>query len=141
MNKNIILGLGAGCFVLVFSVMILGVGLYQQSKSNEPTTDGKSGTFELKFSEKISIGDIELFFYDIEDSRCPLDVTCVWEGKVTAMIQVHNQTEKISENFSPGFTLSFTPYNITLVDVLPYPISTEKPDYVVILEITKLTEP
>jgi hypothetical protein len=139
MNKNIILGLGAGCFVLVFSVMILGFGLYQQSTSNWSTTDGTFDTIELKFNEKIRIGDIELNFYDIEDSRCPLDVTCVWEGKVTAMIQVQNQTDKISKNLSPGFTLSFTPYNITLVDVLPHPISTEKPDYVVILEITKLS--
>jgi hypothetical protein len=57
------------------------------------------------------------------------------------MIQVQNQTDKISGNFTPGFTLSFTSYNITLVDVLPHPTSTEKPDYVVILEITKLTEP
>jgi hypothetical protein len=141
MNKNIILGLGAGCFVLVFSVMILGFGLYQQSTSNGSTTDGTSDTIELKFNEKISIGDIELYFYDIEDSRCPLDVTCVWEGEVNVMIQVQNQTNKTSENFSPGFTLSLTPYNITLVDVLPHPTSTEKPDYVVILEITKLTDP
>jgi hypothetical protein len=141
MNKNIILVLGAVCFILVFSVMILGIGLYQQSTSNEPTTNGKSGIVELKFNEKISIGDIELYFYDIKDSRCPLDVTCVWEGEVNVMIQVQNQTDKISGNFTPGFTLSFTSYNITLVDVLPHPTSTEKPDYVVILEITKLTEP
>jgi hypothetical protein len=121
--------------------MILGVGLYQQSTSNGSTTDGTFDTIELKINEKIIIGDIELYFYDIEDSRCPLDVTCVWEGKVTAMIQVQTQTEKISENFSPGFTLSFAPYNITLVDVLPHPTSTEKPDYFVILEITKLSGP
>lgn len=141
MNKNIILGLGAVCFIVVFSVMILGVGLYQQSISDGSTIEGTSDTVELKFNEKIRIGEIELYFYDIEDSRCPLDVTCIWEGKVTAMIQVQNKTDKISENFTPGFTLSYAQYNFTLVDVLPHPTSTEKPDYVVILEMTKLSEP
>ena len=141
MNKNIILGLGAGCFILVFFVMILGVGLYQQSTSNEPKIDGTFDTVELKFNEKIRIGEIELYFYDIEDSRCPIDVTCIWEGQVTAMIQVQNKNDRILENFIPGFTLSYAQFNITLIDVLPHPTSTENPNYVVILEITKLSEP
>lgn len=98
-----------------------------------------SEAVEIKLDQRIHVGDLDLYFYDIEDSRCPLDVTCVWEGKVTAMILVQNQTHKISGYFTPGYTLSYiTPYNVTLVAVNPHPISTEKPDYVAILDISKL---
>jgi len=95
---------------------------------------------ELKLGEKILHEDLNLYFYDIEDSRCPLDVTCIWEGRVTAMIQVQNQTHTISENFSIGSTLSsISPYDVTLIDVIPHPISTEIPDYVALLDITKFS--
>ena len=100
--------------------------------------ESSADAVQLGFNEKIRIGDLLLYFYDIEDSRCPLDVICIWEGRVIAMIKVQNQTHEISGNFTPGYTLSYiTPYNVTLVDVLPHPISTEKPDYVAVLDISK----
>ncbi len=96
-------------------------------------------TVEIYFDDTFQYEDLELHFYDIEDSRCPLDVTCVWEGKVTAMIHVKNQTHKIAGYFTPNYTISYiTPYNVTLVDIQPHPISTEKPEYIATLEIKKL---
>ena len=97
---------------------------------------------ELKMGEKIQHDLLDLLFYDVDDSRCPLDVTCIWEGKVTATILVQNQTHKISKNFDVGSSVySISPYNVTLIDVIPHPISTEKPDYVAILDITKISQP
>ena len=97
---------------------------------------------ELKLGEKIQYDLLDLLFYDVDDSRCPLDVTCIWEGKVTATILVQNQTHKISKNFDVGSSLSsISPYNVTLIDVIPHPISTEKPDYVAILDITEFSQP
>ena len=102
-----------------------------------------SGSFvygvELKLGEKAHYEDLDLYFYDIQDSRCPLDVTCIWEGKVIAMIQVQNQTHKISENFGIGSTLYISPYDITLLDVVPHPTSTETPNYVATLDIAKFS--
>ena len=95
----------------------------------------------IPFDQTFQYEDLELFFYDVEDSRCPLDVTCIWEGEVTAMIHVRNQTHKTAGYFTPGYTISYiTPYNVTLVDVQPHPVSTEKPDYIATLEITKLDD-
>ncbi|AJW70245.1 hypothetical protein [Nitrosopumilus adriaticus] len=94
---------------------------------------------EIPFDQTIRYENLELYFYDTEDSRCPMDVTCIWEGQVTAMIHVKNQTHKISGYFTPNHTMNYiSPYNITLVDIRPYPVSTEKPNYVVTLEIKKL---
>ncbi len=97
--------------------------------------------FEIKMNQKIQFRDLELHFYDIEDSRCPLDVTCVWEGKVTVMINIKNQTHKIGGMFPPGYTISYlSPYEITLVDIQPHPIRTEDAEFVATLEISILPD-
>ncbi|MCV0366355.1 MAG: hypothetical protein K5798_03690 [Nitrosopumilus sp.] len=103
-----------------------------------PITESFAEPIEIKFGETVQYEDLNLSFYDIEDSRCPLDVTCIWEGKVTAMVHTSNQTHKIGAGFEIGYLLThITPYTITLLDVKPHPISTEKPDYVAILDISK----
>ena len=93
---------------------------------------------EIGFGETVSYENLKLYFYDVEDSRCPSDVTCIWEGKVSAMIHISNQTHKIGGPLEISYPVTYiSPYTITLVDVKPHPISTEKPDYVATLEITK----
>jgi hypothetical protein len=93
---------------------------------------------EIEFGKTISYENLKLYFYDIEDSRCPSDVTCVWEGKVSAMIRVSNGTLDIGGPQPIGFVQkSFQPYLIILKDIQPYPVSTEKPDYVATLDIIK----
>jgi hypothetical protein len=41
--------------------------------------------FEIKMDQRIQFEDLELYFYDIEDSRCPLDVTCEPFTKIEIM--------------------------------------------------------
>lgn len=92
----------------------------------------------VKFGETVSYESLKFYFYDIEDSRCPSDVTCIWEGKVSAMIRISNATLDIGGSREIGNVAKyFPPYVITLTDIQPYPISTEKPDYVATLEIEK----
>ena len=100
-------------------------------------------TVGLEFGATFQHEGLEIKFFDVEDSRCPLDVTCVWEGRVTAMFKVSNQTHDISSGGIPiGFTVDFiSPYEITLKDVAPHPVSTEEPDYVANLEIKKIEIP
>ena len=103
-----------------------------------PITESFAEEIEIKFGETVHYENLNLYFYDIEDSRCPLDVTCIWEGKVSAMIHTSNQTHKIGGGLEIGYPRTYiTPYTITLIDVRPHPISTEKPDYVATLEIEK----
>jgi len=106
-----------------------------------PITESFAEEIEIKFGETIHYENLNLYFYDVEDSRCPLDVTCIWEGKVTAMIHTSNETHKIGGGFEIGYPHTYiTPYTITLIDVKPHPISTEKPDYIAILDVIKSPE-
>ena len=34
-------------------------------------------TIEIKLGQKVQVDDLKLDFYDIEDSRCPSDLTCI----------------------------------------------------------------
>ncbi|MCV0431237.1 hypothetical protein [Nitrosopumilus sp.] len=93
---------------------------------------------KVKFGETVSYENLKFYFYDIEDSRCPLDVTCIWEGRVLTMIRISNETISVGGGSEMDVPMTFfEPYKITLVGVEPHPISTEKPDYVATLEIEK----
>ncbi len=62
-----------------------------------------------------------------EDSRCPLDVECVWAGNAKLGFTFKQSIRKTSftlnthPNFNRDTTVYF--YQISLVDVLPYPYS------------------
>lgn len=98
-------------------------------------------SIQLNLGETIQYDNLELSFYDIEDSRCPLDVMCVWEGQVLVMVNISNDTDTIPARFTPGHTVSYiTPYNVTLTDIRPHPITTEKSEYTATLEIVNTKE-
>ena len=149
--------------IIIFGVIlvsIIGIQEYQNTYNQDCTTKngkivgflkcvrmhedfGLSNPFtvNLKFGETFQYEELGIKFFEIEDSRCPLDVACVWEGNVNAMFKVSNKTHDISSGPIPiEFTIDFIdPYEITLKNIEPHPISSEKSNYVAILEIKKLT--
>ena len=58
---------------------------------------------EVELGETVTYDNLKLYFYDVEDSRCPSDVTCVWEGEVVAMIQISNQTDTFGDSLEIGY--------------------------------------
>ena len=115
-------------FLIIAAVLVL-IPMMSESFADE---------IKVKFGETVSYENLKFYFYDIEDSRCPSDVTCIWEGRVLAMIRISNATLDIGGSREIGnVAKSFPPYVITLTDIQPYPVSTEKPDYVATLEIEK----
>ena len=118
---------------IIIPLILFGITGFSESFADKQIT--------IKLGQTIHADDLELSFYNIDDSRCLSDVTCVWEGQVTAMIHIQNQTHQHSEQFTPGYTSDYiTPHKITLVDVSPYPISTEKPDYLATLMMSNLAD-
>ena len=91
------------------------------------------GEYTLKLGALIEMkDDVQIQLFNIEDSRCPKSVTCVWEGEAkTYFVASSNQvsdTLKLtysgaceSENANCADTASFLNYRIILQSVLPYP--------------------
>ena len=115
----------------VFAVLILS-GFLDESFAEQ--------RIKLHYDQTISTHDLEFTLHDVDDSRCPSDVTCVWEGQVIATVQIQNQTHMKTVDFMPNDSYTFfSPYKIILLDVSPYPISTEKnDDYIVTFEMFSL---
>jgi len=90
---------------------------------------------ELNTNESFTVGMNQSVFYDgyeimfsevVEDSRCPIDVTCIWEGRVSIKLDVRNE-KKIQEiilTMGERATSNFDLYGVDLIEVSPYPIST-----------------
>jgi len=79
---------------------------------------------------------------EVNDSRCPSDVVCIWAGKADVKIKVESPvagTITLSTYDNPVDTIGN--YSIKIIDVSPYPISTKKiqlKEYTVLLKIEKL---
>ena len=130
-------------FVSIFCMIFIG-GCIQ----NIPDLDVP---FQLKINQVafIKSENIKIIFMNVtEDSRCPSDVECIWEGQVTIVINIFKNNQFIGEfnltsrtGFDELAIKEFDGYSINLIKVEPYPISTqiiELSDYIVIFNVSKI---
>ena len=85
-------------------------------------------TLTLAFSDTLCNSDENIWVtFDslMTDSRCPMNVVCFWEGNAQVLILFSDNEyiHKIKLNTYHGFVseTDVLSYNISLVDVLPYP--------------------
>lgn len=94
--------------------------------------------FWLGFGETAELdgGRLEVWFQSLsEDSRCPGDVVCVWEGRARIVLVIRvdaGSTQRVELTFGGGAGASQGPtsaagYRFTPGDLTPHPISTEHP--------------
>jgi len=111
--------------------------------------------FWLNFGEsKVLMPDILRVEFQrlLEESRCPSDVICVWEGRARIGLLLQTPADSIQvELLLPGFatqgdTLAHQPvdtlgYRMTLMQLDPYPKSdrpTRPSDYKALLKVSRL---
>jgi hypothetical protein len=107
--------------------------------------------FLLQFNQSAEIKseDITVTFLNVtSDSRCPSDVTCVWQGQAGIELDLRKGEEKSIVSLSIGGDSSpeesiFDSYLIQLVDISPYPVSTkdiQSDEYAAKINITKYVQ-
>ena len=114
-------------FLLIIGVLALLVtGCAGGDDTVEVSLDQE---FSLAIGERASISgeDLEIEFLEIlEESRCPRDATCVWEGRVRCLIEITDGgLSEQKELEAPGLTDEYSVetygnYQITF-RVEPYP--------------------
>ncbi len=105
----------------------------QQPLNNIPITLDYPTRIAINQIASYDAADLHLRFVNVtEDSRCPSDVQCVWEGQVTISLEATRSSDSGSDNFSltigPDNELSTRKVDghlVRLVGVEPYPVSTE----------------
>lgn len=103
-------------------------------------------TFNLPLLKKIYNPDfcISVYFKSIDsDSRCPIDVICVWAGEVTITLDVTtgNNTENLSiKNTDPAteIIVKGERFYVRLLDIRPYPGEAHSYQPYASLEIVRL---
>lgn len=75
--------------------------------------------------------NVKVKITNIEDSRCPKSVTCVWQGSVKVYLTLSQSgiakdfvLEFLADNSKPAtttVTLGNQKYSVEIADVLPYP--------------------
>jgi hypothetical protein len=106
---------------------------------------GQEFTLRIGQEARITGEALQISFEDvIGDSRCPLNVTCIWEGRASSLVQLtyDDTTYRLVLN-EPGLTDhavdTFRDYSITF-HLMPYPGEAEKiskEDYYLQLTISK----
>ena len=126
-------------YLVIFLILIGTIGMsfaldVEEIKLDEP--------FMIKLHQTLSIDNIDVTFWGIDDSRCPSDVTCIWEGRASVTLHIYNQTQYRTLTLTTGenTTLYVDSYEINLIDILPYPVSVKdiSKDYVATISISKI---
>ncbi|WP_148041669.1 hypothetical protein [Epilithonimonas hominis] len=125
--------------LLFAPVILLMSNCTTQSQAQTSESGNNTITIGINKTAKIPNSKINLEFKNIvEDSRCPIDVTCVWEGIAIVYVNVNSgkQTEDFqvaTRDFQPksaNKSFSFSGYRFTLTDLKPYPGGKEESESV-----------
>jgi len=124
-------------------VLIIGITSYAFADD----TKQLGVPFHIQFNQTAIVQDLQIKITNLTDSRCPSDVTCIWQGQAKILVDINKGNQNIG-NFSLILndknleTLSFDHYSINLIEVNPYPISTNKTqlsDYDITLKLSLLS--
>lgn len=95
--------------------------------------------YEIKFGETINTQNIgKVSFTDVlEDSRCPKDVECVWEGNLKISLEIDGNKYELNTALEPK-SIVVNDLKISIYEALPERISTienEKEEYKITLMV------
>lgn len=104
--------------------------------------------FKIRYGQELTVKgqDLKVKFVSVlDDSRCPADVTCVWEGdaKIVIAVRLANSDESQMElHTNQRFTqeAKYKQYVIRLVGLHPHPrtdVERKPSDYIATLTIKK----
>lgn len=124
----------AGILSLLITFLLSNCITEDNSQQNsKPGNLGRSVFLQSNESVQYAIADeeVEVRVTQVNDSRCPQDVICIWGGEVivsfliptgeTIDLCLGGSTDCIS---SAEFSLNGTTYQLIILDVKPYPTTT-----------------
>ncbi|MCZ6595281.1 MAG: hypothetical protein O6943_10275 [Bacteroidetes bacterium] len=93
---------------------------------------------KIALGETVTAGNVILKFVEVlEDSRCPKDVVCIWEGRAKVKVVISGESISLKEleltvgEKNKNILVVFNGFTFKAVGLTPYPSSgiTGKPSY------------
>jgi len=110
--------------LLLLAVALAGCG----SAATEPESGSfvmKNGDLVIGLGESTTVAGLTITFRDVlEDSRCPRDVVCIWEGNARVQLDLSRSggpEASILLNTTQPRVVVFGAQRVELADVTPYP--------------------
>ena len=129
---------------LILILFILLFSLYSCHDENKQLyfPIGVSNEFQYGILNSSENNAVRFLITEINDSRCPSDVVCVWQGMAEVKLQLEapKQGSLVLSTYD-NVKDSIGNHSFELIDVSPYPISTQKletDDYTVTLLIEEI---
>ncbi|MEP6261403.1 MAG: hypothetical protein ABJ092_07480 [Gillisia sp.] len=103
----------------------------------------------LQEGDLFSVGKVSVVFKEvISDSRCPKQVTCIWDGEAKVLLGIYENgkflenriVSSTAANSVQQFTAAGMIYNISGIQLLPYPevhSKKIKPEYTLRLSLSE----
>jgi len=141
--------------LMIVHALICGM-VFMGCSSNKAEFDEKNNTLKIGEIIEITLGEValnkqlglSLRFENVNDSRCPIGILCVWQG--FASVELHLKTKKGEYDFelysssAPNAPSNYFDEVIIeglkyqLIDVLPYPVWDEdQPVKIIKILVTK----
>ncbi len=131
-----------------FKILVLGLLAFSvfscETENNGDNYFDYGMEMEYRINQEYISDDQNLKFTitDINDTRCPSDVFCIWQGTALVTIEVSSpQVGIITLSTHDNLIDTVGNYSFELKDIGPYPVSTETielEDYEVSLKVIKL---
>lgn len=90
----------------------------------------EEGEFVLRLNQpKTLVDGSVLELIEVEDSRCPENANCIWEGRAAVKVRwTREEVYEVNLNNVEYVTKQVENYLITLQEVTPYPTGTNSPE-------------
>ncbi len=125
-------------YLLIYSAFLL----IQCNNSGTPLNPAPGHEFEINYGQSRTLDNYPLtikFKNVIEDSRCPENAVCVWEGNARIAIEVSQKDFILNTVLEPE-EIDYLGFKIRLIEVYPYPKINEQieiEDYTIKLVVDK----
>lgn len=114
------------------AVVLLAAAIVLVSCSTSPTQPEPDQLVTLPYGGTVKVGasQVPLTFTDINDSRCPRSVTCVWAGDAAVRLESNGESVVLHTNGGTAGSSSaqLRGLTLTLTDVKPERETTDAPD-------------
>jgi hypothetical protein len=131
--------------ILLATMIVFVAAACQEDGPDDPIIVSVYTQFNIAFDQEASIKDENLilkFAEVVEDSRCPDDVQCIWEGRLVITINANNQPLELSIGGQSEPIVTMEGHRITIVEVVePTPksgVDAKDSDYIVTLKVEKI---
>lgn len=129
---------------ILFAFLVISLVSCDNETVSDSFSLGLENDFKINGEYHSTDNSLNFSVTEINDSRCPSDVVCVWQGKADVKIEVKSPVRgSIMLNTFDNLIDTLGNYSFELKDVSPYPISTKViklEEYNVTLKIVELTE-